>query len=202
MTLHLPIKDNSFSHSRASNCLFGINAPFFKASSNFPPGVGFSRWGSRSPLWVTAEAALQCLCSAPWAGLLPVIHPAVCSVAIALTDSAGACEWLRGFCSCVGISCWWLQSAIAFGFKVSIVQQPSFSSFRMIHLVDSWERRRLELWDVLNILLKFGEPTDYYQTIWSVPSASPELVPPSCAVLHMCLWVIRRTSLSGSPGYA
>lgn len=152
--------------------------------------------GGVEVLWVTGEAALQCMCSAPWAGLLPVIHPA------ALPDSAGACEWLRGFCSHVGISCWWLQSAIAFGFKVFIVQQPSFSSFRMIHLVDSWERRRLELWDVLNILLKFGEPTDYYQTIWSVPSASPELVPPSCAVLHMCLWVIRRTSLSGSPGYA
>lgn len=49
------------------------------------------------------------------------------------------------------------------------------------------ERRRLELWDVLSILLKFGEPTGYYQTPWSVPSASPELVPPSCAVLHMPL---------------
>jgi len=44
MTLHMPIKDNSFSYSRASNCLFGINAPFFKASSSFPPWGGFSRW--------------------------------------------------------------------------------------------------------------------------------------------------------------
>ncbi|CAI9164746.1 unnamed protein product [Rangifer tarandus platyrhynchus] len=80
-----------------------------------------------------------------------------------------------------------LQSAVAFGFKVSIVQQPSFSSFRTVHLVDSWERRRLELWDVLSILFKFGQPTGYYQTPWSVPSASPELVPPSGAVLHMPL---------------
>lgn len=92
MTLHLPIKDNSFSHSRASNCLFGINAPFFKASSNFPPGVGFSRWGVEV-LWVTAEAALQCLCSA--SGQAYAGDPSCCregSVAIALTDSAGACE--------------------------------------------------------------------------------------------------------------
>lgn len=187
MTLHLPIKDNSFSYSRASNCLFGINAQLFEASSDFPPWGGFSRWGSRSHLWVMGSgSAVRVLSSL---GSLATGEPSccLCSVAVALTESAGACERLCGFCPHVGISRSWPRSAVAFGFKVSIVQQPSFSSFRTVHLVDSWERRRLELWNVLGILFKFGQPTGYPQTPWSVPSASPELVPPSCAVLHMPL---------------
>lgn len=76
MTLHLPIKDNSFSYSQASNCLFGIHAQLFEASSNFPPWGGFSRWGSRSHLWVTGEAVPQCVCSVLWAVLPPVSPPA------------------------------------------------------------------------------------------------------------------------------
>lgn len=64
----------------------------------------------------------------------------------------------------------------------------------------SWEKERLEL-GCPEHLAQAWEPTDYYQTIWSVP-----LPVPLCLQAVLCCICasesIRRTSLSGSPGYA